>query len=350
MKFSVATSTAIHAAVLGWGLLNLSAPEVQEIELTGVEIDFETSAESQPVQGEKEADVAETPAPTPTQKPEEAPEAVNIGDAQTDERSENKAQPADRVVEKTATAPEPDEAVEKPDEVEKVSPEEQPTEATELAALNDPATEISEQLPTEQPEAPEPEIAEQQIAALPQSLPVPTSKPSPPKPNTAKTQERKKAEEDPAKEARDAKQDDEPNVSDIIKNSRTTEAASSGGQKKSTQQAALGTSTSSFAKQLSRREEDQLISRISRCSTGQAGQSISPDLQVTIILELNPDGTFKISPKGKAKGGTAQERSRFTRDALRYSLRCAPYDFLPDDKYETWKEIVVTFHPSKMFE
>lgn len=350
MKFGVATSTVLHAAIISWGLLNLSAPEVQEIELTGVEIDFETSTESQPVQGEKKAEVSEEPAPQPTKKPEVTPEAQNIGDAKTDEKSENNEQPGEKVVEKTASAPEPDKAVEKPDEVPQVKPKEQPTPATELASLNDPATEITKELPSEEPKAPEPTIAEQQIAALPQSVPVPLAKPAPPKPNTAKTKERKKPEEDPAKKAKDAKKSKEPSVSDLIKNNKTTEKAASGGQKKSTKTAALGTSTSSFAKKLSRREEDQLISKISRCSTGQAGQSISPDLQVTIILELNQDGSFKISPKGKAKGGTSQERNRFTRDALRYSLRCAPYDFLPKEKYETWKEIVVTFHPSKMFE
>ena len=348
MKFGVATSTVLHAAVLSWGLLNLSSPELEQIELTGVEIDFETSEASAPAEGEKEADVAETAAPAPTKKPEEVPEAQNTGDAQTDDKSENKAEPGERVVEKTATAPEPDQAVETPDPVPTTKPEDQPTPATELAAVNDPATPITEDVPSE--ESPETSEAEYQLAALANKLPTPTAKRTPPKPNTAKTKERKKPEDTPSRKTSDAKKSDEPSVSDLIKNNKTTEKAASGGQKKSTQTAALGTSASSFAQRLSRREEDLLISTISRCSTGQAGQIISPDLEVTIILELNPDGTFKISPKGKATGGTAQERNRFTRDALRYSLRCAPYDFLPADKYETWKEIVVTFHPSRMFE
>ena len=352
MKFGVATSSVLHAALLSWGLLSLSAPEVQQIELSGVEIDFETSNESQPVQGEADAEVRETPAPKPTQKPEPEPqpEAKNIGDSKSDQKSESKEPPKEQAVEKTATAPKPESAVEKPEEVEKIAPKEEPTPATELAAVNDPITEIIDQIPDEQPVTPEPSVAEQQIAALPQSLPVPVSKPRPPKPNTAKTKDRKQPENEPAKKAQDAKESDEPSVSDIIKNNKTTEDAASGGKKKSTQEASLGTNTSSFAKRLSRREEDSLISRISRCSTGQAGQVISPDLRVTIILELNPDGSLKISPKGKATGGTSQEKNKFTRDALRYALRCAPYDFLPSEKYETWKEIVVTFHPSKMFQ
>ncbi|MEM9278374.1 MAG: hypothetical protein AAGA76_07355 [Pseudomonadota bacterium] len=349
MKFGVATSTVLHAALLSWGLLNLSAPELQQIELNNVEIDFETSAESTPVQGEQEAEVSSQPAPTPTKKPEEVPEAQNVGDAQTDEKTENNAEPAERAVDKTATAPEPDQALEKPDPVPTEAQKEEPTPATELASLNDPATPITEEKPEEQ--TAEPTEAETQLAALPETLPVPVSKPSPPKPNTAKTTERKTPEDKPSKETSDAKKSDEPSVSDIIKNNKTTEKEASGGQKKSTQTAALGTRGTSFAEKLSKREEDQLISNISRCSAGQAGRRISDDLRVTVEIRLNPDGSIIPGSLAAAgRGGTANERARYTRDVTRYTLRCAPYDFLPKDKYETWKEISVTFHPSAMFQ
>ncbi|MEM7216177.1 MAG: hypothetical protein AAF423_11600 [Pseudomonadota bacterium] len=348
MKFGVATSSVLHAAILSWGLLNLSAPELQQIELNNVEIDFETSAESTPVQGEKEAEVAARPAPAPTEKPETVPEAQNVGDAKTDQQTENKAEPTEKAVDKTATAPEPEQALEKPDPVPTEDKQEEPTPATELASQNDPATPVTPETPDDQPA--ETTEALTQLAALPETLPIPTVKPSPPKPNTAKTTDRKQPENQPSKQTSDAKKSDEPSLSDIIKNNKTTEKESSGGQKKSTQTAALGSQTSSFAQKLSRREEDQLISRISRCSTGQAGQSISQDLRVMIIMELNPDGSFKINPKGRAFGGTNAEKNRFTRDALRYAIRCAPYDFLPKDKYETWKEIEITFHPSAMFQ
>ena len=348
MKFGVATSTVLHAAILSWGLLNLSSPEVMQIELSGVEIDFETSTESTPVEGDKEADVAETPAPKPTKKPEEKVEAKIVGDAKTDEKSENKEKPADKAVDKSATAPDPDQAVAKPDPVPAQKPKDEPTPATELAALNDPATPVVEETPEDQP--PVPSEAQTQLAALPDTLPIPTLKPSPPKPNTAKTKDRQQPEDAPSKKTSDAKKADEKNISDLIKNSKTTEKEATSGQKKTTKVAAKGTKTSSHAQKLSRREEDQLIARISRCSTGQAGRSISEDLRVMIVLELNRDGTFKINPKGRAFGGTKDEQNKFTRDALRYAARCAPYDFLPKDKYETWKEIQVTFHPSAMFQ
>ena len=46
--------------------------------INNVEIDFETSEQSTPVEGKKEADVAERPAAAPTKKPEENPEARPI--------------------------------------------------------------------------------------------------------------------------------------------------------------------------------------------------------------------------------------------------------------------------------
>ncbi len=350
MKLGVATSTVLHAAVIGFGLLSVSSSPNQQIELSGVEIDFETSNESQPVQGLEDAEVKEVPSPKPTEKKQSEPEAKNVGDSKNDEKSKSREKPADRVVEKSATAPNPDQAVKKPDQVPDKQVKEEPTPATQLSRLNDPATPITPETPAEEQPPVEVDEATRQLAALPKNVPVPVAKPKPPKPNTAKTKERKKPQDTPTKKATDAKKEAKQSVSDLIKNNKTTEQAASGGAKASQKQASLGTNTTSFAKRLSRREEDTLIGRISRCSTGQAGRIISDDLRVTIIMELNPDGTFKVNPKGKAKGGTSEERKRFTLDSLRYAKRCAPYDFLPSEKYDTWKQIVVTFHPSKMFE
>ena len=292
MKAGVATSSILHAALISWGLLNLSAPEVETFELSGVEIDFETSNVSQPVQGEEEADVTATPAPTPTEKPKPEPEqeAVNIGDAKTDEKSADRENPDERVVEKSATAPEPDQAVTAPEVVPETKPEEAPTPATELAAVNDPATPIVETPPEETPQVPEPSIAEQQIAALPEALPVPIARPRPPKPNTAKTKERKQPDENPAKKSNDAKKADQQALADKILNDKTTEEAASGGQKQSTETASLGSNVSSPVKQLSRREEDQLISHIKNQST----QIILHTSKFKASLESTGLGYFKL--------------------------------------------------------
>ena len=350
MKTGVTISSIAHVALLGWGLLNLSSPEPMVIDLgTNVAIEFETSEESNAANGEKEAEVTAKPTPKPTKKPEIKPEAENVGDSKSDKKSESDAKPKEQVVEKSATAENPDNAVTPPDPVPVTKKEDQPTPATELAALNDPATPVTEEKPAEEQQDSE---AAQQLAALPtlDKLIVPTAKPARPKPNTAKTKDRKNPDETPSKKQKDAKKADKTSAQDEIKNLLNKQEASSTGAKRSSEQASLGTKSSKFSDKLSRRDEDSLVQAISRCSTGQAGKNISPDLKVRVDMQLTQSGELAVNPRAAPLGGTAEERSRYVRDVLRYVVRCAPYDFLPKDKYETWKEIQVTFHVAEMFQ
>ena len=187
------------------------------------------------------------------------------------------------------------------------------------------------------------------MPSLPETVPVPAVKPTLPTPATAKTQERKQPEEEPAKASSNAQQDPELSTEDKIAALLNKQEAASSGAKRSTEQAALGTKSADPSAKLSRREEDALIEKISRCSTGQAGQDISPDLKVTVEMQLLPNGELKVEPRAAPSGGTAEERHRYVRSVLRYVLRCAPYDMLPKEKYDTWSEVRITFHVSEMF-
>ncbi len=346
MKASVTISSVAHVAVLSWGLLNLSAPEPMVIDLgTNTIIDVESSEESQIAQGEKQAELNETPAPEPTKNPEIVPDAQNVGDSSNDERSENDGAAAERVVETAATSEQADEN--SPDPDQKPKAEEQPTPATELAAVNDPATPIVQETPSEEPEISE---ASEQIASLPDVIPVPVTKPTPPKPNTAKTTERKQPDQKPSQQADNAAKGEKDNKKDPIRNLLTTEDAASTGAKRSTQTASLGTKSANLSEKLSRREVDAFVQSISRCSTGQAGRVISPDLKITVELQLLPNGDLAVEPRAAPRGGTQEERNRYVRDVLRYVVRCAPYDMLPKDKYDTWAEVQVTFHVADMFQ
>ncbi len=107
---------------------------------------------------------------------------------------------------------------------------------------------------------------------------------------------------------------------------------------------------------------EQIISHVKQCATGIENQKISRDLRVRVIFRLNLDGslqefttrTSKLQhtggPIGSAFGGTEYERHEFTREFLRYILRCAPYDFLPKDQYELWAHNEITFNPSVIFD
>lgn len=75
-------------------------------------------------------------------------------------------------------------------------------------------------------------------------------------------------------------------------------------------------------------------------------------LIVEVEFNLNPDGSvfgdprvlnrFQISTSGNAFWRVAE------RAAINAVLECAPYDFLPVDKYEDWKEVELRFNPADM--
>lgn len=353
MKLGTTLSSVAHVAILSWGLLATSAPaplDVPDVESVPIDIiPIEQLANA--VKGAREADLTDTPAPTPTQKPETVPDAVNVGDANQDVQIE-----ADRVSDDSPTE-ETSEAAQAPAPEPEPTPEPTPSQevaeptarATEVAALPDPATPVT----PDQPEpTPEPEVSEDGLEKLIEEnrIPVPAvaQRPTPPKPNTAKTNDRTKL----AELTKATGKPDAPKKQEAKKETKLQDKkeASSGGQKKSTQTASLGTSQGRSSGTLSRSELDALRSAVERCSSGLSGQLISEDLQIKIVIRLAPDGSIKSIPVVDTIGGTTAEQRRFGPAMLRAVKRCAPYDFLPKDKYDTWAEIVPTFYPAKMFQ
>lgn len=95
----------------------------------------------------------------------------------------------------------------------------------------------------------------------------------------------------------------------------------------------------------------KLISEhISKCATGISGQLISDDLVIKVIFELDMNGNVTQIPAIIPNGGTANEQKRFGLLSHRWIRKCAPYDFLPKDKYAIWAKNEITFIPAKMFE
>jgi len=327
MKLGTTLSSVAHVAIISWGLWAGVAPEPMEVpDVESVPIDiipFEDIANA--VQGAQEAEVTDTPAPTPTKKPLQVPETSEAA---------------------KAPVPEPKPTPE-PKPVEKV---EQPTaKATEVAALPDPATPVVPEPPAP---TPEPEVSEDGLEKLIEENRIPVPKvavrPKPAKPNTAKTDDRKQL----AELTKAAGKPDAPKKKEAKKETKlqNKKKASSGGQKKSTKTASLGTSQGKPAGKLSRSEMDALRSAVERCASGISGQLISENLQIKIVIKLAPDGSIKSIPVVDTVGGTSAEQRRYGPAMLRAVKRCAPYDFLPKDKYNTWAEIVPTFYPAKMFQ
>lgn len=349
MKLGITLSSAAHIAILSWGLVAISAPEslqVQDVEALPVDI-IPIEELTKNVAGSEEAPVAETPSPEQTEADKPKPEAQNIGDKKIDSEAVENAQKESPVpVEKSEVAPKAEQPAPKPEpKPEPVKEAEQtPVETTEVAAKPEPKTDITPEQPADEAQQP---LAGEQFAALPETVAAPITRPQPPKPNVAKTNERKKVE-DLIKEAGGQKDGQEEKKDETVKNKVNKAESAGGGAKESTKTAALGTRKGNAGK-LSQSEMDALISAISQCSTGLSGRRISEDLRIKVIMKLDRDGNV-IDAQAGPIGGTAEERKRFPRDVLRFVKRCAPYDFLPKDKYETWAEIVPTFYPAQMFQ
>lgn len=93
-------------------------------------------------------------------------------------------------------------------------------------------------------------------------------------------------------------------------------------------------------------EIDLLRRQISRCWNPPIGVQGAEDLIVAIRISLRQDGSLSGPPEvdGSISGTTERVAAE---SALRAVRRCAPYQ-LPPDKYDTWRDIRVTFDPRQM--
>lgn len=91
---------------------------------------------------------------------------------------------------------------------------------------------------------------------------------------------------------------------------------------------------------------------LKKCWTPLAGAPNAETLVVTIDFDLNRDGTLKTRPKvvNALQINTSGNRYwQVAEDiAMRAVLECQPYDFLPQDRYDIWKEIRLDFNPAEM--
>lgn len=349
MKFGVALSSTAHAAVLAWGLLSFSAPaplEVADVEALPIDI-VPIEEFTQSVEGDKKADLSETPAPKPTQRPDVVENAENIGESQNDLKSQPEAKPAEQPVEtaKAETPPPAPKPTPAP-EIEEVppAPEDTPAPTTEMSALNDPAVPITEETPVEEAA---PAESSEQFASLQDVAAVPIKRPEPPKPKTAETTQRKKPDK-PASTRSASSDKKEESVTDEIASLLNKQEPASSGAKTSDQQASLGTSKPSKSGKLSASELDALRAAIEQCWSVPAGLADAEDMRVTVTIRLTPDGNIEGRPDVQASGGESGARRAFAGSARRAVQKCAPYS-LPTEKYDTWAEVVVNFSAAEMF-
>ncbi len=86
-----------------------------------------------------------------------------------------------------------------------------------------------------------------------------------------------------------------------------------------------------------------------QCWNIPAGAKGAEGLVVTIQARLSPDGKLIGSPKVVESRRMNMPGQEFYRTAAESALRavrkCAPYDFLPKDQYNLWRELDIVFDP-----
>jgi outer membrane biosynthesis protein TonB len=99
-------------------------------------------------------------------------------------------------------------------------------------------------------------------------------------------------------------------------------------------------------------EKDSFGAHMARCWRTPAGAANPEELVVDLRVFLNRDGSLASPPEVISSGASSFGNNTFIRaaeDAARRAVvKCAPYDFLPDDKYDRWDDFTMTFDPAKM--
>ncbi len=100
---------------------------------------------------------------------------------------------------------------------------------------------------------------------------------------------------------------------------------------------------------LSLSEEDALRQKIYRCWSvpSFAGSPDADKLFAKISFRLNQDGSIDGQPEIEEVAGGAYAQN-FAEGAVRAIRQCKPYDFLPADKYGSWRDVTLNFSLREM--
>jgi colicin import membrane protein len=348
MRAGLVISTTLHAALLGYGLLALSAPramEVADVEAFPVDI-VPVESITQIQQGDKKAPKAEKSAPVPTRRPDQVADARNVGENSVDNDSPPTPTPKPRDV-KAADAPPPaPEPAKKPavePEKAEARAEPQPVPATEETPQPQPKQQVKPD-PAEQ--AAVVEDAEAEAVELPDSAPIPQARPQPPKAQTAKAPERKDTEKPAEKVAERPKSEEGKLDLGQVAALLDKQAPSGGGARRSTEQAALGGSKTTTGEKLTQSEMDALRGQLSGCWSIQTGGAETEGLRASVRFNLDVTGKLVGMPQVEASSGNRS----FDDSAVRAVQKCDQQGLLvPQGKHEIWAEVLVNFDPSEMF-
>lgn len=293
MRYSLAISVAIHAAILLAAMLALPAPDTYEVEeLDTIPVDIvsiEELSQRKATQKAPEKKTAEKPKPAETKREEKKPEpkiAELVQKAALEAKAE--AEPAPKPVEKQ---PDPKPLEELIKKTEEAKPEAE-SKSAEAPAVK----------PKRKPEKPRKERRELDIDKVAALL--------------------NKIEEEPASP---------PRIEELIGTPEEGEFDLAGTDLK-----------------ISANEIDWLRRKIRECWNPPVGVMEAQGLQVHVQIELDQSGAVLGQP-AVVNHSMHPLFDVAASSAVRAILRCQPYDRLPIAKYESWRSIIFNFDPLEMF-
>ncbi len=233
-----------------------------------------------------------------------------------------------------------------------------PAAAPEPVAEEEPEPDLPEPVVEEEPapaeEAPEPEFLPE---PEPEPAPVveePEPEPEPVKPEPEPTPAPPK--ETPAVKPQPKDELDLDALSQLIDRERENEKPKTPSQTPSqtTETADKARAAVGAGDRLTASDEAKMRAAVQRCwNAGTIIGAPEPEKLIVVIeFELNRDGTLSSQPRVANELQINLSGNQFWRVAQREAMsavvKCAPYDFLPVERYESWKEFRFNFDPSQM--
>lgn len=312
MRWSLASSLGLHVAILVAALVVLPNPNKHEVKpVEAIQVDISNIGDvSKRMAMSKDADKPkDKPAPKKTEVVKKADPTAKVAEEVKKAAKEAKAEP-----------PPPKE---KP---KKEEPKKEPPKAEPEPLDSDPLKDLIKDTVNDTPEPKKEEPKEKEV-------------------KKAEVKPRVKPAKKPAKKKEKLDLDQMEAFLNKIDDEKTAPVESSELDGAPVQGEANLQGTDN---QLSATIIEALVQRIRQCWTVPPGAR-EANVVVKVHFELNPDGTVVGVPE--VMNGTGDALFGATaRSAVAAVLECQSYSFLPQDKYDLWRDLIINFNPNMMFD
>lgn len=308
MKRGLAASITFHVAILAAALVVLPKPRYDPMPVEAINVDISNIADANKLMATAPdaRDKVETPAPKKAEINKKADETLKVADKEVVAAKEAKAAPP---------PPPPEATPEPPKEQPKAEPP-----PPDTAAMSDLMKAVEDTPPPKKPEPPK-------------------KTPTPPKPPVKPAQKPKQVAK------LDTKKLEEILNTDALLNKENDEKSTNASEATTDGNPAKGEKTLQGKDQtLSATTIAAFVQKIRECWIIPPGAR-EGNITVKVHILLNQDGSVNGQPEVMNGPGdylfTTTAQSTVT--AI---LGCQNYDFLPQDQYDVWKDLVLNFNPN----